>query len=72
MVVVVSAPAVVSVLGTVVGTVGTVGTDTSPGLLPLMAGEEGPSSLQPVTAAPVTVRRARVRPRARRRGREEV
>jgi hypothetical protein len=37
-----------------------------------MAGEDGPSSLQPVTATPVRVRRATVRPKARRRGREEV
>jgi mRNA-degrading endonuclease toxin of MazEF toxin-antitoxin module len=71
-VVVVSPPAVVP--GTVVAVVvvGTVGTDTSPGLLPLMAGEDGPSSLQPVTAMPARVRRATVRPKARRRGREEV
>jgi hypothetical protein len=70
-VVVVSAPAVVP--GTVVAVVGgTVGTDTSPGLLPLIAGVAGVLSPQPVTATPATVRRAKVRPRARRRGREEV
>jgi hypothetical protein len=73
-VVVVSVPAVVSVLGTVVSVVvgGTVGTDTSPGLLPLIAGEDGPSSLQPVTATPARVSRATVRPKARWRGRGEV
>ena len=68
---VVSVPAVVP--GTVVSVVvGTVGTDTSLGLLPLIAGEDGPSSLQLVTATPARVRRATVRPKARRRGREEV
>jgi hypothetical protein len=70
-VVVVSVPAVVP--GTVVSVVvGTVGTDTSLGLLPLIAGEDGPSSLQPVTATPARERRATARPKARRRGREEV
>lgn len=69
--VVVSVPAVVP--GTVVSVVvGTVGTDTSLGLLPLIAGVDGPSSLQAVTATPARVRRATVRPKARRRGREEV
>ena len=69
--VVVSVPAVVP--GTVVSVVvGTVGTDTSLGLLPLIAGEDGPSSLQAVTATPARVRRATVRPKARWRGREEV